>query len=240
MTVRPLPARVAGALICLWVALVSVGLPVVGCAHVGRPLEVADPAAARGLGLVAVPEGSQVRVWLRDGRAEQGDYRGVGRLTPAAYATRYDAWRTRFPAAGWPALGESVQVTSVFGGTRAGVFEGFDWGTLRMRAGADVERVRFEDLRTLSGASGATFSSDTLARLRDAGRLPLASTLRLATSSGRLAAPVLEIPLDQVKSLEVRQGDQWATGAILGAAAGVVIVMVIIGSAVNDVSCTPR
>jgi hypothetical protein len=146
---RPLPARLSGALICLWAALLSVEMPLASCAHVPRPAEVSDPTATRGLGLVAVPEGGELRVWLRNGHVEQGAYRGIGRQKPADYAARYDAWRAWHPAAGWPALGDSVRMTTVYGGTRTGVFEGFEWGAVRVRAGTGAGVVRFEDLREL-------------------------------------------------------------------------------------------
>lgn len=230
---RPLPSRVAGALICLWATLLSVQLPILGCAS-QRPIRVADPGGARELGLLTVERGSPMRVWLRDGNKVEGDYQGIERLDSAVYAERYDAWRAQAPMRGWPALGDSVRLGTVYGGTRVGRFEGFDWGVVRLRVGAESELTRFEEMRTMSTPVGATFTADTLARLREAGRLPLASQLVLYAGPGQRTGGANAIALDRVERVEVKQGSQWVAAVIVAALAGTVMAVLVVRSIFQD------
>jgi hypothetical protein len=230
---RPLPSRIAASLICLWATLLSIQLQVAGCAS-QRPISVADPNAARGLGLLAVASGTPMRVWLRDGKMVQGDYQGIERLTPAAYAVNYDAWRASAPAAGWPALGDTVRIATVYGGTRVGRFEGFDWGVVWFRAGSESEVVRFEDMRTLTGPSEVAFTADTLARLREAHRLPLASELRLYAHASQLSGGVRAYALDRVDRVQVQQDGRWVAAIIVGALAGAVMAVLVVKSIFDD------
>ncbi len=235
MSGRPLPARVGGALICLWSALLSVQLQVAGCAHSPGTVAMADPSLAGGPGLDAsVPLGSELRVRLRDGHTVGGEYRGIERQPLEEYAPRYDAWRARHPAAGWPALGDTVRISTAYGGTRTGAFEGFDWGAIRLRQTGDGEHVRLEDARMLVTPAGAAFSADTIARLRDAGGLPLCGVLLVDEASSGLTVAHRQIPLDEVASLEVKQGDQWVAAVIVGALAGAALVLVLIAFALRD------
>ncbi len=213
MSARALPKRVAGTLICLWAALLSVQMPVAGCAHRAVEGDVADPRARQGLGLSTVPEGTQLRVKLRDGTLVQGAYDGIGHQAPDEYAAVYDAWRARDPRSGWPALGDSVRLVSPNDIVRTRVFEGFDWGSVRVHAGAGSDVVPFDDLRAITTLTGATFSAPMLAGLHDSGSLPLSGTLRLRTP-GRLEG-ARAIPLDRIGSLQVRRDNQWQTAAVV-------------------------
>ncbi len=223
-TLRPLPSRVASALICLWATLLSIQLPIAGCAHVPVDGDVADPAARRGLGLAAVPEGTTLRVTLRDGTLVQGLYAGIGQQASDAYATAYEAWRGKDPQAGWPALGDSVRLVSGNEIVRMRRFEGFDWGAVRVHAGAGTDVIAFDDLHSMSTASGKTFTAAMLSGLHDGGALPLAGTLKLRTNSKLYGTR--GIPLDDIGSLQVQRGSNWVTAAVVIGMLGVVAIVI--------------
>lgn len=219
---RPLPSRVAASLICLWATLLSVQLPIAGCAS-QRPAGVADPAAGQGLGLAAVPEGTSLRVKLRDGTLVRGLYAGIGVQKPEAYSAAYEQWRGRDPQAGWPALGDSVTLVTTNDVSRTRAFVGFDWGSVRVQSAVGADAISFDDLRTMSTASGKTFTAAMLVGLHDGGALPLAGTLKLRTSSQLSGANA--IPLDRIGTLEVQRGDDWVTAVVVIGMLGVVALV---------------
>jgi len=163
-------------------------------------------------------------VTLRDGTLVQGAYGGIGHRDPDEYAAAYDAWRAHDPLAGWPALGDSVRLVSPSDIVRTRVFEGFDWGSVRVSAGAGTDVVVFDALRSMTTRSGTTFTAPMLAGLHDGGSLPLAGTLRLRSAS-RLA-DARAIPLDHVGSIQVLRDNRWVTAAVVLGLVGVVAIVI--------------
>ncbi len=90
-------ARHAYAILCLYGALISVELPMAGCAHRGGALDIQDPNAVRRFQLEKIALRTPVMVELHDGKVERGSYNG---RRPAGTGRVRDALRGVARAAG--------------------------------------------------------------------------------------------------------------------------------------------
>lgn len=155
-------------------------------------------------------------VSLHDSTRVRGIYRGSKRLSDESYRLVYDAWRAEYPrGASYPEIGEVIEIDP--GGK--GPFRAFVAGGVEIwtrRKGA-----------VIVGGHGMMIRPDgtrlDLLDARDlaiAGKLPMASTLRIDTEAGEQ-----QIALDRIAVIDAtnKKGKALA-GFIVGLAIDVIIV----------------
>lgn len=186
--------------------------------------------------LVMLEPGSPVLLHLVDSTVVAGRYAGVGLGDSAGYRVAYEAWRSaQADSARWPLLGAPVTAHGksdppwIRGG---GAFAGF---TAR---GVAVEGRKADDpLAELSfGESGAIGIGSRLLyqydvhRAVDAG-LPVLTMIRVKTEPGGVLRTV---PWREVDAVTVGKTRSHAvTGAIVGLAVDVLVVVVIVNAGQN-------
>jgi len=218
------------------VAASLLGIHLDGCATSGRTPglsepRAADPEAAEHLMLSRVSPGKEIRVTLRDGSMVTGKYRGVERMTDAAYRQRVEEFRaTRGDSLALPpAPGTDIVVHQSRGRKKPARLTAYGFHSLELlwNGKGETRALTFDELESVTDSSGHEWTSGMLTVEASAGRLPSYAQLEMDTSEGRKAFPV-----DQVLNVYVHTTTgQWVTAGLLVVAMGVIILIAMAAGA---------
>jgi hypothetical protein len=222
-----------------WIAIAGLGgifaVNVNGCSLIGLGVGTAIDTRAslheqlRGGEMVRVPAGSRVVLLLDDSTRVRGVYLGSERITDQEYRPVYGAWRANHPrAAGFPEIGESIQVTDGGKGVfRAFVAEGVEFQSWRLRP------VPFDRDGWLVRSDGSRLHLYDVRDLALAGELPIATALRIDTDRGER-----RIAVDRVALVETPSSGRAALAGFLVGLAADAMIVIAIRDATRGPSCS--
>ena len=210
-------------------ALLSVQLD--GCATTGghssgitKPW-TPDPDATEQLSLTSVSTGTFIRVVLRNDSLVSGKYQGVIRMAPEAYEQRVaDFLAARKDTTPLPGPGTKITVRRK-SKERIAYLDGFGYRSLELRwkPASNSELLSFDDLESVTDATGHVWTRDALWFEARLGRIPSFSELLIQTESGDR-----RVPVDQVTDITFRNASgQWVPAVLVVIGLGVVVLLAI-------------
>jgi hypothetical protein len=164
--------------------------------------------------------GDSLEIIATDGTTFSAVYDGMGRLTRDAYAARYALSMPTDSAISLPALGDSVNLSSLSSNDYHGPFAG--WGTwpepyvmVGVAGNASGQEIQLDQLASLSNSRGVTFDLKRIKRRLTAGKIASLTAISLQSDSN----PRL-FPLDSILQVQIPyHGSGKVIGLLLGMAA---------------------
>lgn len=169
----------------------------------------------KGPSIRSLRPGDSVEILPLVGGKLTGRYTGMVRLSTKTYFVKYEAAREKLKErTPLPALGEPITLLTNDGLIREFAFRGFDYGTMAVQAPGKDEIVTAELalLRQISGARGEAYDPSLILKLEGDGLIPYASAVGIKTQKERL-----EIPIDEIRLITVRNKPPYALYVVLGA-----------------------
>lgn len=192
-----------------------------------------DGTASEGLALVRLDPGTELEVVTRGGSRFRGRFRGIARMSEAAYEAHADTvWSAAAAGALPPVPGDSVTVQPLRGDPWKGVLTGYAYrGAEVLREGRETPTlIGFERLAELHAEGDRVWTRRELNDEASAGRLPAFSEVVI-----EIHGQHLRVPADRILLVSYREpSGQWVAGALLGGVLGAVLVLFLLGQALSD------